>query len=312
LRRDTDVVKTPPEATPAGSARANFRRHLQGYELGLLTLAIVSSCALLALPRASVPSTLPLPRVDRSEARRNAVSDHELAALAASEPLPFEVRAVGESVRHFGHAVTHGTDTEHDRSDLRERSKLVLDKGQTALLLRLRAVQTELFLSALEQFEHTGKPSTDLDELGADFVVRARASGWLDARGRCIADEATRRVLYHMHWADLIDRRTAFPFAPTLEEWRLYYRFLLEHPTSAAANDPDVIDRERLRVVNALERRDPDYPGSFAKGVLLYRMNDRQAAATAFRVQLAQHESGPYALLARNYLIESLQGVSAE
>ncbi len=292
--------------------RRDFRRHLQGYELGLLTLGIVGTCALLALPRASIPSTLPLPSVDHAQARRVAASDHELATLAMNEPLPFEVRAVGESVRHFGHSMAHGIDTEHDRSDLRERVKLVLDKGQTPLLLRLRAVQTEFFLSALEHFEHTGQQSPDLEELGADFVVRARTNGWIDARNRCAADEAARRVLFRMHWADLLDRRNAIPFAPTLEEWRVYYRFLLLHPTAAPNAGPDGTDSERLRVVSALARKDPEYPEFFARGVLFYRLNDRQAAATAFRSQLAAHESGPYALLARNYLIESLQGVSAE
>ncbi len=285
---------------------------MQGYELGLLTLGIVGTCALLALPRASIPSTLPLPQIDRAQARRNGEREHELAELALNEPLPFEVRAVGESVRHFGHSLAHGTDTEHDRGDLRERAKVVIDKGETPLLLRLRAVQTEFFLRALEEFEHTGKVSSDLEELGADFVVRARASGWIDAHNQCAADEATRRVLYRMHWADLLDRRSAFPFGPTLDEWRQYYRFLLLHPTSGPSAGPDIADSERLRVVNALSRKDPDYPAGFARGVLLYRLNDRQAAATAFRSQLAQHESGPYALLARNYLIESLQGVGDE
>ena len=87
---------------------------------------------------------------------------------------------------------------------------------------------------------------------------------------------------------------------------------MLLHPPGVADPLSLAADAERLRAVNALSRKDPDYPGFFAKGTLYYRLDDRQSAATAFRTQLAQHESGPYALLARNYLIESLQGVSAE
>ncbi len=130
--------------------------------------------------------------------------------------------------------------------------------------------------------------------------------------GRCLADEATLSVLFRLHWADLIDRRGVFPYALTLNEWRIYYHFLLVHPTRSGDSANLTVDAERLRVVNALAHKDPDYPEFFAKGYLLYRLDDRQAAATAFRTQLAQHESGPYSLLARNYLIHSLQGVSPE
>ena len=273
---------------------------------------MVLTCALLALPRASVPDTLPLPQVDHAQARRSAEHERELSALAESEGLPFEVRALGESIRHFGQSVTQGLDTTHDREDIRDRFKLALDKGQAPLVLRLRAVQTQFFLDALARFEQGGKPSPDLQELGADFVTRAKASGWFSPSGRCLADEATRRVLFRLHWADLIERRAVFPYAPSLNEWRIYYRFLLLHPAGIADPLETAADTERLRVVNALSHKDADYPGFFARGYLYYRLDDRQSAATAFRTQLAQHESGPYALLARNYLIQSLQGVSAE
>jgi hypothetical protein len=310
LRRDPDVVKTPPTAAESAAQAGAFRRHLQGYELGLLTLGMVLTCALLALPRASIPNTLPLPRTNHAEAGASARHERELATLAEAEGLPFEVRAVGESIRHFGRSVSEGIDTAHDRDDVRERWRVALAKGQEPLLLRLRAVQTEFFLAALEQFERGSKPSRDLQELGADFVSNARANGWFEPSGRCVADEDTRRVLFRMHWADLIEKRGTFPYAPSLNEWRIYYRFLLLHPVSSHAGAS--ADAERVRVVAALGRKDPDYPASFARGYLLYRLEDRESAAIAFRAHLAQHESGPYALLARNYLIHSLQDVSAE
>ncbi len=285
---------------------------MQGYELGLVTLGMVLTCALLALPRASVPDALPLPVVDHAEARRSAERERALSALAESEGLPFEVRALGESIRHFGQSVTQGLDTTHDRQDIKDRFKLALDKGQAQLLLRLRAVQTQFFLSAVARYERDGTVSTDLQELGADFLTRAQASGWFSARRRCLADEATLSMLFRLHWADLAERRAVFPYAPSLNDWRIYYHFMLLHPPGVADPLSLAADAERLRAVNALSRKDPDYPGFFAKGTLYYRLDDRQSAATAFRTQLAQHESGPYALLARNYLIESLQGVSAE
>ena len=303
----------PPAASEKTATGGSFRRHLQGYELGLVTLGMVLTCAWLALPRASVPLTLPLPRIDRAEVRRSAAVETQLSARAETEGLPFEVRAVGESIRHFGRSVAHGIDTEHDRDDLRERLEAVLAKGEAPLLLSLRAVQTRFFLQALQEFERDGKPSTDLDELGADFVPHAKRNGWFGPDGRCLADEATRRVLFHMHFADLLEKRSSFPFAPTLNEWRIYYRFSLLHPEPEPGAASDIAaDATRLRIVNALSRRDPEYPALFAKGYLLTSLGDPEAAATAFRAQLGAHESGPYALLARNYLIHSLQDVSPE
>ena len=311
MRREPEVVKTAPEAALIRAEPTDFRRHLQGYELGLLTVGIVLTFAALTLPRSAIPETLPLPRVDRAEARRSALSEHELSLRTEARGLPFEIRAVGEAIRHFGRSVVRGLDTEHDRQDVRERLKTALAKGQTPLLVSLRAVQTEYFLRALERVERGEPSNTDLDELGADFLAQAKRNGWFDARGKCVADEAMRRVLFHMHWADLIERRSEFPFGPTLNDWRVYYRFLLEHPPAGQAS-PSAADAERLSVVDALSRKDPDYPGFFAKGYLFSRLGEHESAATSFRTHLGLHESGPYALLARNYLIQTLHGAQSE
>jgi len=297
------------------AARGDFRRHFQGYELGLLTVGMVLTFSLLALPRASRPQTLPLPQIDRREAQRRDASERELSLRTEATGLPFELRAVGESIRHFGHSVNQGIDTGHDIDDLRERMKAVVEKGQSSLLLGLRAVQTQYFLAALAQFERDGKPNSDLEELGGDFLQHARHNAWIASNGRFIADESTRRVLFQMHWADLIGKRGTFPFAPTLNDWRLYYRFLLLYPEQAEATVADADTAAavaRVRVVNALARKDPEYPAFFARGYLFDRLGDREAAASAYRAHLGQHESGPYALLARNYLIHTLQGVDSE
>jgi hypothetical protein len=310
LKREPGLVKKWPPTTPNAAASRAFRRHLQGYELGLVTLGMVLTFGLLTLPRASVPHHVPLPHIDRAQAQKDHIVDRELFAQAEAEGLPFEVRALGEAIRHFGQSVARGLDTGHDRDDLRERLESVLAKGQAPLLLRLRAVQTQFFLRALAQFEQEAQESSELEELGADFVSQAKRNGWFASNGQCLADEATRRVLFRMHWADLIERRATFPFAPSLNEWRIYYRFLLLHPgrepgiTKAFADDA-----ARLRVVNALAKKDPEYPSSFARGTLLYGLGDQAGARASFRAQLGQHESGAYALLARNYLIGTLQGV---
>ena len=315
MSRDTQLVKKAPEAAEKQAQRGGFRRHFQGYELGLLTVGMVLTFSLLALPRASRPLTLPLPRVDRRQAEERTAREQTLARQVEATGLPFELRALGESIRHFGRSVNQGLDTGHDLQDLRERMQLVATSGQSSLLLGLRAVQTEYFLRALSRAESDGKSNSELEELGADFLAHARHNGWISSDGHFVGDEATRRTFFHLHWAELIGKRGAFPFAPTLDEWRLYYRFLLLHPergTAPAADPASADDAARVRVVSALSRKDPDYPELFAKGYLFDRLGDRQAAATAYRTHLGQHESGRYALLARNYLIYTLQGGDSE
>jgi hypothetical protein len=315
LSRDSQPVKKSPELAEKQAQRGGLRRHFQGYELGLVTVGMVLTFSLLALPRASRPLTLPLPHVDREEAERRAASERMLARQVEATGLPFELRAVGEAIRHFGRSVAGGLDTNHDLEDLRERMKVVAASGQSSLLLGLRAVQTEYFLRALAQFESEGKSNSELEELGGDFLPHARHNGWIGSDGRFLGDEATRRVLFQLHWAELVGKRDAFPFAPTLEQWRLYYRFLLLHPEreqTPALDDEAAASAARVRVVNALSRKDPEYPAFFAKGYLFERLGDRRAAASAYRTHLGQHESGRYALLARNYLLHTLQDTDAE
>lgn len=315
MRREPELVKKSQAASEKPAPPRGFRRHLQGYELGLLTVGIVLTCALLASPRPSVPMTLPLPRIDRAEAERRALSERERATRTEATGLPYEVRAVGEGIRHFGHSVNQGLDTGHDIDDLRERLANVVAKGQSALLLDLRAVQTQYFLDALNRFEREQKPNRDLLELSADFLSHAQHNQWFGSDGRFLADEATRRVLFQLHWANLIEKRGVFPFAPTLNEWRLYYRFLLLHPEGAlesGSEDESAANAARVRVVNALSRKDPDYPALFAKGYLFNQLGDAEAAAASYRAHLGQHESGEYALLARNYLLHTLQGARPE
>ena len=314
MRRDSQLVKKPPEPAEKQADRGRLSRHLQGYELGLLTVSIVLTFSLLALPRASRPQTLPLPGIDRAEARRRNASERELASRIEATGLPFELRAVGESIRHFGRSANRGIDTGHDMDDLRERMKAVVKSGQSSLLLGLRAVQTQYFLRALAQFERDGKLSDELEELGGDFLAHARHNAWLSSDGRFLGDESTRRVLFQLHFAELVGKRTSFPFAPTLDDWRLYYRFLLLHPERERADlaDEDEATTARLRIVGALSRKDPDYPAFFARGYLFDRLGDRQAARAAYRAHLGQHESGRYAMLARNYLIHTLQEDDSE
>ncbi|MEP7050963.1 MAG: hypothetical protein ABJB12_11435 [Pseudomonadota bacterium] len=278
-----------------------------------MTLGMVLSFALLALPRASPPETLPLPRANRLLAERYEVRQRALAAAAENSGLPFEVRAVGEAIRHFGLVSAQHQDATHDRDDIKQRVRAALDRGNAQGLLQLRAVQTEYFMRALQGFRQNGVSTPDLSELGGDFIEQARRSGWLDGSRRSLADAITLRALFRVRWSELSGLQHVFPFTTSLNEARIYYRFLLLHPErlSERASDSED-DAARLKLAGALSRVDPDYPSSFAQGYLLFRLGERESAAAAFRHQLAHQESGPYALLARNYLIFALQAVGSE
>jgi len=273
---------------------------------------MVLTFALLALPRASAPLTLPLPHIDRAEARRSVAAERELAARTAASGLPFEIRAVGESVRRIGRATVRGEDTAHERDDMRARVKTVAEANELGKLLELRAVQTEYFLTAMAEFEHTGKTNTDLDELGGDFVSEATKLGWLDERRRFVGDTSALVVLFHLRWADLLEKRGVFPFSPTLNEWRIYYRFLLEHPQRGSSGPSGGVEAVRLRAAVALGRKDPEYPLDLARGYLFYELGDHETAASAYRSYLGRQDGGAYAVRARNHLIYALQGLSSE
>ncbi|HEX3774452.1 MAG TPA: hypothetical protein VHV51_08305 [Polyangiaceae bacterium] len=313
MKWDAGIVKEPVGNAPPQRDRGGFRRHFAGYELGLVTVGMVLTFALLALPRASTPTALPVPKIDRAEARRSAEDERALAARTERERLPFEIRSVGEAIRRFGRAKARGEDAAAERDELNTRMLAASGAVQVPLLLRLRAVQTEYFLRALRQFARDGKASTDLDELGGDFVVSAQRNGWLDSRRHLLIDESTLRVLFHLRWVDLIGRRTVFPFAPSLNDWRMYYGFLLRHPQpSARPDDANDGAAARLRVVAALSRKDPEYPEAVARGFLLYQMGEVEGSAVAYRRYLGEHASGPYVLLARNQLIYVLRGLTSE
>ena len=171
------------------------------------------------------------------------------------------------------------------------------------MLLRLRALQTHLFLGSLAAWEAGGAMSSDLAELGGSLLQDAGRLGWVESRGRFIMSRVEREVLFRIRWARLSGLLDEYPFAPSLTDWRTYYRFLLEHaprPGSETGRRDQAL--ATLEVVRALEKRDPDYPGLLARGVLLYEHGAYAAADQALGAHLARHPEGPWRLRAQNYL----------
>ncbi len=112
---------------------------------------------------------------------------------------------------------------------------------------------------------------------------------------------AERRALFKVRWSEATGLRGVPAFAPTANELRIYYRFLLAHPDRARRVESD------LRHVTAVEKLDLEYPGLFARGVIHYRGGQWATAAQLFRAHLAKHPRGPWSLRAQNHLLAAAE-----
>jgi hypothetical protein len=280
--------------------RRRLEQALEGWELGLLAVTMAVVAAWLALPRPVSPSLVPVPQLDFREIARERERDRELADEARRSQLSFEVRAVGELVRRYGAATAaHQEALALDvQADLQRLVRRVREREGAASLLKLRALQTGLFLGVVGQGRAPASTSRELAELAGDFTEQSRALHWQNETGQCSLSDDELWALYRVRWTRLAGLLKDVAFRPTLDEFRLYYRVSIVH---AGGDDP-----RRLEAVTALGRMDPDYPTAFARGVLLYRMGRIRAASDAFSAHLAAHPNGPWALRARNHALAAL------
>jgi len=290
----------------------SWHRHLEGWQLAVVTVGSALCAVSLAVPRAVVPDEIPLPSVDRAEVRGNAEHDRVLVAGAVETPLPTKVRAVGEAFRRFGSVEARG-DVAH-AADASKALRASVSEARAAFgddpLLTLRAVQADLFVRAVRRWAASGEEEPDLVELGGSFVRRARASGWVSHDHRLVIDPDGLAAVFAMRWTKLSGLIDQHPFSPTLNQWRLYFHTLIAHPESGddRAAEPQILSS----YVMALVRKDPDYPELFARGILAFRMNDYPAAEAALVAHLRAHPDGPWWLRARNYLVAARERLPAE
>jgi len=291
--------------------RPSWQRHLEGWQLGVVAVGIALCGTALLLPRGVSPRELPLPAVDRVEEAEADARDAARLASAERIPLPYLVRAAGESFRRFGAAESAGDAAKSDAqvADLQARFDAAKARYGSEPLLALRAVQTDLFVRAVHTFEQTGRASGDLTELGGSFLTRAAKNGWTDAERRLVFDDAALACIFRLRWSLLAGALETFPFSPSLDEWRLYFRTLLVHPEGSARARAD---RRSLAIrltsyVAALAKRDPDYPELLARGILESWAGHPRAAADAFREHLRTHDRGPWHLRAQNYLADAVE-----
>jgi hypothetical protein len=290
----------------SGFAARHAGRHLEGWELAVVALGIATLAAALVVPRGVDSELLPVPHVDRRELERVVSSERARAHEAESHGLPFEVRAVGESMRQYGRAESSRDprQAELHQRELARRVVMARVVGGDPPLLRLRAAQTLMFVAALDDWELGHAVESELAELGGGFIEKARSSGWFSASGRLDLNLAERMTLFRVRWSELTGLRDGI-FAPSANEWRLYYRFLLEHP------EPGADSAAALRYVRAVQKYDPDYPVLLATGMLELRSGRPARAIEPLTAHLAEKPSGRWRLRAQNQLALALALVEA-
>lgn len=272
-----------------------IRRHLEGWPLGIGVVGAATLTALLAVPRPVEPDFVPLPLIDR-EQQLLEVSVERARAERAKAGLPLEVRAVGEALRRFGKAAADGAALARQLSaQLRRLVDVALERHGAERLLELRALQAELFAAAIAHGD--ARAERELEELGGRVYTATAERGWL----KTPLDPRELEALFRVYWGETLGLVQKQPFAPTLNEWRVYYRFLLSRPLGeGAARKGDV--QLQLSYVAALARHDQDYPAQLARGVLFYQQAAFSDAAAELRAHLERHPDGPWTLRARNHL----------
>ena len=285
-------------------SQAHWKRHLEGWELGVALIASAVLATLLSVPRPVEPSVLPLPRVDRRLQMKEADNEAQRRAEAYNSSLPLAVRAVGEALRAYGLASVKASPAELAavQQDLRSSVAIALDRHLEAQLLQLRAVQTELFTTAVTYSVARGSADAEALELGGTFWQHARQNGWF-RRGQALLSQRDIELLFRMRWVRLTGLTTHDAFAPSLNEWRQYYRFRLRQPEiNPKDTSPRAQAARSLGYVEALAKLDTRYPAFLARGILYHQMQEEARARTALSDFLSQEQSGRWQLRARNYL----------
>ncbi len=291
----------------AGSEPRSPGRFLEGWTLAIPSVGIALVAALLGVPRPIEPRAVPRPVITTAEISESLHRLHGQAQFARESVLPHAVRAVGEKLRQLGRLVHDQSRevTNQQRSALRRQVTQARRLHGDKALLALRAVQAELFVEALHDWEREGRKSPDLVELGADFLEQAQKRGWVVAH-RLLADETERTALFLIRWDDLtgLSQDGEFRLSPALERVRL--RFLLDH-TPLTNSQAGLL----LSWVERLGQLDRDYPRMLARGIVATRAGDLSLARASFEDELLRSAGGPWSLRARNHLLFVLENQGA-
>jgi len=294
---------------------------LDGWQAGAMLLFIATGAILLAAPRGVAPTSIPPPAVDNAALETIERRDEVRARRVAREPLDVDVRALGREIRSYNKAAATGQVQElvEARAQV-ARATVVALRHDAEPLLALRAYQMLRFVAELRRWTEQQPTGDELAALGGDFIDTLTRNRWCQRGTRhLLLGDRVVRVLFKKRWNDLTGLR-AGPFALSLDEDRVRFAFLIEHPFTRQ-RDADLRragklaaaaeDELRLRLIGRLARRDPGYPADLARGVVLYQMGRYSRAGNAFRDHLERQPDGALALRARNYLKGALDRARA-
>jgi hypothetical protein len=282
-------------------------------ELIIASIALTVVGTLTVLPRPTYPQVLPLPSVDQVALSSREAEELTRAHAASDGSLDKEVRAVGEQIRRIGTELSWGRAVNSERIGQLQRdvARLLARKGSDELLpgqeglLRLRALQAQMFLSAAHNWATSGDLTTELRELGGSFHQVA-SQAWRGENGQFKLTDDELRLFFRIHFGRLAGLHNKHPFGPSLEELRRYYSANLRHP-AGLAGDVGVQSAAQISFVRALGKVDPDYPASLAEGILRLRLGQPELALQNLTNHVDAHPDGPWFHLARNHRLLAAQ-----
>lgn len=295
-----------------------FRRHFEGWQPGLVAVALAGITALLAVPRSVEPTELPRPIADPRELRHIQAADDAAVRNISRSPLDPDVRALGSLLRAFGQADAARDEPMLAQLRTRISSAVLVAKNQgNDQLLALRAYQMQAFLREVRHFVIVGESSPELEELGGSFPHALVRYGWCAGPFPCVMQmgEQALRVMFKRRWNE-ISGLTDGPFTPSVDELRVFYDFLLHHPPlqneRLSYTGPSFDGSYLLRKIDELASIDPTYPRFFARGIIQYRAGDFRRASQSFSAHIDASPDGPWTLRAQNHLRAALERSTAE
>jgi hypothetical protein len=315
MRWHWDPVKLSPKTA---SSKGFYARWLEGWELALPAVGIALLSLLVSLPQPTLPKYLPLPTFAPEAldaARERLVAE---ATVAKRNQLPFSIRSIGEHFRQIGRRIHlgHGLSVDAQTRYQALVRRILLDEGPNPLR-QLRAVQTELFVAALDEYEGTGIANDDLAELGGEVLdvfeekklthpiyetaqkestqTQSAPPRSVRTRIRILLSTDERRAVFLLRWTELsgLNDVPELRLEPT---WVILALGRRLRPPLAQLGPSE------LKVIERINEVDPTYPTAVAKGLLFAQLGAYEAASLSFSEFLAQNPNAPYSHRAKNHL----------
>ncbi len=278
-RRRGGGVKSADSAPRAGARARDLSGHLEGWQAGAVAVGSPSS----------PPRSPSLARwTSRNSPLRSRTGVRSLGARPKSACSPKRrdiARCPSRCARWASSSAGTARRAPTDRADraariltdLRDATKAAMKQhGPRAPPALARRSGRALRARTRRVRAHRQALAQQLDELGGN--PDEEGGGERLARVRAASRSRTRREPYSSgsagptsHWL-----ARSGPVHATLEDWRVYYEFLLAHPEGAGELDRL---RSQFAYVTALAKRDSTYPVWLARGVLQYRKGALPEAA---------------------------------